>query len=195
MDPQDSRSISPWVWGFRPGDHVRIVDGTFVGRAGEVLSHEQAQEHLRRSGQPTCRPARETVWVLMEVFGRPVPVQFDSRQPSQFSPCGVMALAHNRTVEQDQGKTLVSVLLQRILDDWAGGKRLGLLRQVVPLDSDSLVCQPVKIRGEPDERRVNLRAAYSRGAAHRGLEYFDFLHDLFSFRISSIDDSIVKKFR
>jgi len=90
-----------------------------------------------------------------------------------------MALAHNRTVEQDQGKTLISVLLQRILNDWAGGKRLGLLRQVVPLDSDSLVCQPMQIRGESNERRVYGWATHPRRAAHRGIEYFHSLHDSF----------------
>src|ERR1051325_1140737 len=109
-------------------------------------------------------------------------VQFDSRQPSQFSPCGVMALAHIRTVEQDQRKTLISVLLQCILNDWAGGKRLGLLRQVVPLDSDSLVCQPMQIRGESNERRVYGWATHPRRATHRGIEYFHSLHDS-SFRI------------
>src|SRR5947209_7412896 len=46
VDPRDSWSISPWVWGFRPGDRVRITDGTFAERAGEVLSHEQAQGRL-----------------------------------------------------------------------------------------------------------------------------------------------------
>jgi transcription antitermination factor NusG len=75
MDQRDSSSESPWVWGFRPGDRVRVQGGTFEGQAGEVLSHEQAQDRLRRVGEPTWRPARETVWVLLELFGRPVPVQ------------------------------------------------------------------------------------------------------------------------
>ncbi len=83
MGPEDSGCTSPWEWGFRPGDRVRIVDGTFVGQDGEVLSHEQAQEHLRRAGQPTWRAARETVWVLIEVLGQSVPTQF---QPDQLSP-------------------------------------------------------------------------------------------------------------
>jgi transcription antitermination factor NusG len=54
---------------------VRIVEGTFVGHGGEVLSHEQAQQRLRRDGRPTYRAAGEMVWVLIELFGRPVPVQ------------------------------------------------------------------------------------------------------------------------
>jgi hypothetical protein len=69
--------------------------------------------------------------------------------------------------------------MQRTLYQCVGSEGLRLLRQVVPLDTDSLVCQPVKVRGEPDERRVNFRAAHSRGAAQRGIEYFDSLHDLF----------------
>jgi hypothetical protein len=48
--------------------------------AGEVLSHEQAQERLQGMGQPTWRPAREVVWVLLELFDRPVPVQFNPDQ-------------------------------------------------------------------------------------------------------------------
>jgi transcription antitermination factor NusG len=80
MDPQDSLSISPWVWGFRPRDRVRIVDGTFIGMAGEVLSHEQANERRRQDGCPECLAERETVWVLIEVFGRPVPVRLQPEQ-------------------------------------------------------------------------------------------------------------------
>jgi hypothetical protein len=54
---------------------VRIVDGTFIGMAGKVLSHEQAQVHLRNRGEPTWRPATETVWVVIELFGQPLLVQ------------------------------------------------------------------------------------------------------------------------
>ena len=51
MDPQDSASASPWTWGFRPGDRVRIVDGTFARMTGEVLAHEQARERHRQAGK------------------------------------------------------------------------------------------------------------------------------------------------
>lgn len=86
MDPQDSRSVSPWAWGFRPGDAVRVVDGTFAGMAGEVLSHEQAQERLRGLGQPTSRPATELLWVLLDLFHRPVPVPFNPDQIRHAEP-------------------------------------------------------------------------------------------------------------
>jgi transcription antitermination factor NusG len=62
------------VWGYRPGDRVRIVDGTFLGMAGEVLGHEQAEERLRTAEQATVRPTGEAVWVLVGLFGRPVPI-------------------------------------------------------------------------------------------------------------------------
>jgi transcription antitermination factor NusG len=80
MAPEDSGCTSPWEWGFQPGDRVRIVDGTFLGHDGEVQSHEQAQRRLRKAGQPTWRAARETIWVLLELFGKPVVIQF---QPNQ----------------------------------------------------------------------------------------------------------------
>lgn len=80
MVPEDSGCSSPWEWGFQAGELVRIVDGTFAGRSGEVQSHEQAQRRLRETGQPTWRPARETIWVLIELFGKSVPVQL---QPDQ----------------------------------------------------------------------------------------------------------------
>src|SRR5947209_2424814 len=76
MDPQDSDCISPWCWGFEPGDRVRIGDGTFIGKEGVVLSHEAAEKRLREPGMPPFRPAREFIWVLVELFGRAVPIQF-----------------------------------------------------------------------------------------------------------------------
>jgi transcription antitermination factor NusG len=72
----DQQNIPPWLWGYKPGDHVRIVDGTFAGMPGEVLSHEQALDHFRACGQLERRRAREFVWVLLQLFGRPVPVEF-----------------------------------------------------------------------------------------------------------------------
>lgn len=74
MDLEDSGCISPWIWGFQPGDRVRVVDGTFVGKAGEILSHEQVQEYRQNLGMPRCRSAWESVWVMIEIFGRAVPV-------------------------------------------------------------------------------------------------------------------------
>jgi transcription antitermination factor NusG len=73
MDPYD-------ILGFQAGDRLRVVDGTFAGMEGDVLSHEQAQERRRPCGLPEYRPAPEQVWVLLELFGRPVPVPLQSRQ-------------------------------------------------------------------------------------------------------------------
>jgi hypothetical protein len=80
MDPLDSDCESPWVWGFSPGDRVHIRADTFVGAVGEVLNYEQAMRRLREAGQMWLRPVREDVWVLMEVYGRPTPVQFSPEQ-------------------------------------------------------------------------------------------------------------------
>jgi len=79
MGPQDS----PWCWGFTPGDQVRIVDGRFIGRTGKVLSDEEAQKRRRQGGLPFCGSTRETLWVLIDIFGRPVPVQVEPSQIDQ----------------------------------------------------------------------------------------------------------------
>jgi hypothetical protein len=59
---------------------VRVVNGTFVDMTGQILSHEQAQERLRAAGQPTWRPYDETIWVLIEIYARPVAVQLEPFQ-------------------------------------------------------------------------------------------------------------------
>jgi len=80
MNPQDSDCVSPWCWGFKSGDRVRIRDGTFIGEDGEVLNHEAAQQRLQQPGEPPFRPARELIWVLIEIFGRSVPIQLQPEQ-------------------------------------------------------------------------------------------------------------------
>ncbi len=73
-------STSPWQRGFKPGDRVRIVEGTFAHKAGEVLTHEDAQRRRLEAGQPRCRPAPTGIRVLIDLFGLPVPVEFQPQQ-------------------------------------------------------------------------------------------------------------------
>jgi hypothetical protein len=110
---------------------------------------------------------------------------FDTSQTRQFVPSRVAALADDLTIQQDQRQTLVSMLLQGRFDNVAGGKSLRLLGEVVAFDSDSLVCQPVKIRSEPGQCRIDTGSAHSGRTAHRGIENFNSRHEpspLFGYR-------------
>jgi transcription antitermination factor NusG len=74
MDPRDSQCRSPWTWGYQPGDPVRIVDGTFVGENGEVLSWEEAKTLRQGQVHGPARPTAGIVWVRLMLFGRPAVV-------------------------------------------------------------------------------------------------------------------------
>jgi transcription antitermination factor NusG len=69
---------------FRPGDGVRITEGTFAGMRSTVISPEEAIE--RRKGFPEVSKPPEPVWVLIEVFGRPVPVSPEAHQVEHDRP-------------------------------------------------------------------------------------------------------------
>jgi hypothetical protein len=73
-----------------------------------------------------------------------------------------------------------------------GSESLRLLGEVITLDSNLLVCQPVEIRRESHERRIDCRAAHTRWAAHWGIEDFNFVH-VYSFRLSTKGDSLAQK--
>jgi len=47
---------------------------------GEVLSHEEAQKRRREAGSLTSRPSRDRIWVVLDIFGRLVPVEFYPNQ-------------------------------------------------------------------------------------------------------------------
>ena len=87
------------------------------------------------------------------------PVQLDASQSRQFVPGRVAALADYRTIQQDQRQTLVSVLFEGRLDNFAGGESLRLLGQVMALDCDSLVRQPMEISRESRQCRIDTRTA------------------------------------
>jgi transcription antitermination factor NusG len=77
MDPLDSRSPSPWSLGYIPGERVRVVGGIFAGCAGTVLTHEEAEQHLGVADQFRCRPTPDSVWVLLDILGRPTAVNLE----------------------------------------------------------------------------------------------------------------------
>jgi hypothetical protein len=69
----------PYPGGFIPGDQVDVVDGTFVGMTGRVVSLEEA-------GQTSVFSRPEGfVWVVVAIFGRPVTVPL---QPFQIRRSG-----------------------------------------------------------------------------------------------------------
>jgi hypothetical protein len=71
--------------GFFPGQVVKVIDGTFAGEFGEVITHEQALSLWQQVGgqEPALTKAPGMVWVVIPVFGRKVPVQF---RPFQLEP-------------------------------------------------------------------------------------------------------------
>jgi transcription antitermination factor NusG len=60
-----------------PGDRVRIVDGTFIGLEGTVLTREEARELRDKNGgqeDPLTEWSPEDVYLALPLFGREVPV-------------------------------------------------------------------------------------------------------------------------
>ncbi len=68
--------------GFVPGDPVRIVEGTFAGHAGRVVGREEARALWENSGgqAPPCKLTPGLVWVVLDLFGRTVPVLLEDSQ-------------------------------------------------------------------------------------------------------------------
>ncbi len=65
---------------FLPGDDVEVIDGTFVGRKGKVITRQQAEEQASPGGPPVPRLAKDELLVLLTIFDRPVPVNLLSFQ-------------------------------------------------------------------------------------------------------------------
>jgi transcription antitermination factor NusG len=67
---------------FLPGDWAAVIDGTFAGHTGEVVSSAQARSLWEIAGgeQPPLKPATDAVWVVLTIFGRRVPVSFAASQ-------------------------------------------------------------------------------------------------------------------
>jgi transcription antitermination factor NusG len=72
----------PYPGSFRLGRQVMIKDGTFVGMLGEVISLEQAQRVIDKEGgqQMPLKFPKGAIYVLIELFGRRVPVILQSIQ-------------------------------------------------------------------------------------------------------------------
>jgi transcription antitermination factor NusG len=65
----------PYPGGFRPGDEVSIVDGTFVGMTGLVISPEAAETLQPPASELSAfRRSGVGVWVKLAIFGRSVAV-------------------------------------------------------------------------------------------------------------------------
>jgi transcription antitermination factor NusG len=72
----------PYPGGFFPSDQVNVVDGTFVGMTGKVVSPEEARAVQETSGgEPSLFSRPEgMVWVVLTIFGRPVSVLLEPLQ-------------------------------------------------------------------------------------------------------------------
>lgn len=60
-----------------PGDRVRVIDGTFVGLEGIVLTKEEARKLQERNGGeqgPLTRWPPGFTYVALPVFGRETPI-------------------------------------------------------------------------------------------------------------------------
>lgn len=60
-----------------PGDRVRVVDGTFVGLEGTVLTKEEARKLRKRNGGeegPLTRWPAGAAYVSLPIFGREMPI-------------------------------------------------------------------------------------------------------------------------
>ena len=57
---------------FLPGEAIEVVDGTFAGMSGLVVTREHAQVVRKRSGGERMRPLPGHLWVVLTVFDRPM---------------------------------------------------------------------------------------------------------------------------
>jgi transcription antitermination factor NusG len=60
-----------------PGDRVRVVDGTFVGQEGTVVTREEARKLRERNGGeegPLTRWPAGSAYVVLSLFDREVPI-------------------------------------------------------------------------------------------------------------------------
>jgi transcription antitermination factor NusG len=72
---------------FLPGDRIRVIDGTFVGAVGSVVTRADAFALWEKVGGQKPGPIDPVgaVWVAISVFDRVVPVLLDG---SQIEACG-----------------------------------------------------------------------------------------------------------
>jgi transcription antitermination factor NusG len=70
---------------FQSGDKVKVVHGTFTGMVGTVVSPAEAGLMREKAGQPPSVFLGHLafVWVVLEIFGRPVLVELE---PFQIEP-------------------------------------------------------------------------------------------------------------
>jgi len=59
----------PYPGGFFPGDQVHVIDGTFIGMPGEVVTPEEARAVPGCVGSVLSRP-KGLVWVVVTMLGR-----------------------------------------------------------------------------------------------------------------------------
>jgi len=72
--------------GFKPGDEVKVTDGTFAGMDGKVLSPSEAKAIREKYGGQSClyEILPGFVWIRLVIFGRPVAIMLE---PFQITRC------------------------------------------------------------------------------------------------------------
>jgi hypothetical protein len=67
---------------FLPGDRVKVINGTFVGKTGRAVDQEEARMLWQKAGgeEPPCTPIHGLVWVVLEIFDGSVPVLLEPSQ-------------------------------------------------------------------------------------------------------------------
>ena len=97
-------------------------------------------------------------------------------KPRQLRPFGIPSPGGNLPVHENQGKTIVAEFPERSGHHRIRGERRRLLGQVITLDVDPLALEPVEVRREPRQHRIDRGAADARRAAHGGIEHAELRH-------------------
>ena len=66
----------------RPGDRVEVIEGTFAGLVGDVVTIAEAEVLSRgtEGQQPRYVAGPDDVWVVLSIFNRKIPVRLRSFQ-------------------------------------------------------------------------------------------------------------------
>ena len=79
-------------------------------------------------------------------------------------------------VNDNERQTFDAFGFQQMLDRWVSRKLGWILRQAESLDRVPLALEPIQVRSESWQRRVNLRSTNACGTAHRSIKYLYFSH-------------------
>jgi hypothetical protein len=66
----------------KPGEHVKVIGGTFIGEVGQVVGRREAFALWEKVGgeKPGPKDPPGMVWVVIPVFDKAVPVLLEAFQ-------------------------------------------------------------------------------------------------------------------